>query len=171
MDTVRRWIGAVVFGGSWGFEDAEGVVQEILLKLLQIVREERVERAAGFKKFVHTVARYDCVKQLHRERRRTQRELPEVAPEDIAADADPHADLERGERTELLRFVVHGLPDSCRQLWKSVYVERRAAADLAQELGITLNNLRVRVHRCLEKARALYRNASGLSLFDEPEGS
>jgi len=156
----------VVHGGKWGFEDPEGVVQEVLLKLLHLVRQGRVDRAGGFQKYVHTVARYSCVNQLHRERRRAQREIPHADPEWVAASDDPHEEVERRERVELLRFVVHRLSESCRQLWESVYVDRRSSGDLAEDLGITVNNLRVRVHRCLEKARGIYRELSG----DTPPG-
>ena len=38
-----------------------------------------------------------------------------------------------------------------------MYSERLSAAEMGGRLGITANNARVRMHRCLERARGLAR--------------
>ena len=154
---VGRWVGAVVHGGNWRFPDPEGVVQEVLVRLVRIVREDRIREPGGFQKFVHSTAKYTCLKLYFRERKRSEREVtahPEIEP------ADPDArgpDLERRERMEGLRYVLQRLPESCRELWRLVYGDGLPAEQVADRLSITVNNLRVRVHRCTRKARELYR--------------
>jgi RNA polymerase sigma-70 factor, ECF subfamily len=164
VEVVRGWIGHVLRGGNWRFSDPEGVAQEIVLRLHQLVRADRVLDAESFQKFVYTVAKHVCVKVYHRERRRAAREQPEAEPDEAPAAlgaSNPESELEQRERHELVATIFQRLPEPCRDLWDWVYREELAAAEIAAKLGITANNVRVRVHRCLEKARAIHASLQG----------
>jgi RNA polymerase sigma factor (sigma-70 family) len=155
VETVRGWVQSVVHGGNWRFSDAEGVAQEIQLRLLQIVRDDRVRDPGGFQKFVYSVAKHTCVRIYHRERRAGPSEDPAQHEERLRSETDPQDDLERQERFETMMYVFQRLPGACRELWGWVYGEKLAAAEVGEKLGISVNNVRVRVHRCLQKARAI----------------
>lgn len=156
--TVTSWVEAVVRSGNWRFEDPEGVVQEIVFELYRRARSGGVRDPGAFQKFVWTVAKCRAVDTYHRDRKREDREGTELdparAPEDAAAS--PERALESLDRAEALVYIVQRLPAACRDLWAWVYKERMPAEAVAAKLGITANNARVRVHRCLQKARALY---------------
>ena len=155
MEAVRGWVLAVVHGGNWRFADAEGVVQEVLLRLLQMVRAERVRDRGSFQKFAYSVAKHTCVRVYHRERRGGSREDPEQYVDRLRSDADPQQELESRERLDTMMYVFQRLPGACRELWGWVYGEQLPAAAVGEKLGISVNNVRVRVHRCLQKARAI----------------
>jgi RNA polymerase sigma factor (sigma-70 family) len=155
VGAVRDWIQSVVRAGNWHFGDPEAVVQDILVKLIEIVRRGRVQEPGGFQKFVYTVAKNTCVTVYHRERRRRERESSESAADDLPAGTDPHVPMEQRERLEAMVVIYQRLPEACRQLWRWVYGDGFSAAEVAKRLGITVNNVRVRVHRCLEKARGI----------------
>jgi RNA polymerase sigma factor (sigma-70 family) len=164
VEAVRGWIGHVLRGGNWRFSDPDGVAQEIALRLHQLVRADRVLDAESFQKFVYTVAKHVCVKVYHRERRRAAREQPAAEPDEAPAAlgaSNPESDLEQRERLELVATIFQRLPEPCRDLWDWVYREELAAAEIAAKLGTTANNVRVRVHRCLEKARAIHAALQG----------
>ena len=163
VQAVRGWIGHVLRGGNWRFSDPEGVAQEIVLRLHQLVRADRVLDAESFQKFVYTVAKHVCVKIYHRERRRAAREQPEAEPDEtpVAGTPDPESELAQRERLELVATIFQRLPGPCRDLWDWVYREELAAPEIAAKLGTTANNVRVRVHRCLEKARAIHAALQG----------
>ena len=61
-----------------------------------------------------------------------------------------------------------GIP-TCRELWRLVYAEGLSAQDVGEKLGIKAGNVRVRVHRCLEKARAIYADLEGRTLAFGPK--
>ena len=158
--TVRAWAETIVRGGNWRFSDPEGVVQETLLKLLRLAAAGRVRDPESFQKFVYTVAKNTCVTVYHRERSRARHEEPAGEfDEPPAPDATTNR-LERAERLTMLREILQRLPEACRQLWDSIYRERRTPDEVASALGITPVNVRVRVHRCTEKARAILRELS-----------
>ena len=162
---VQGWVDGVVHLGRWRFGDPEAVSQEIVMRLLEIVRSGRYARRSTFKTFVFAVAKYTCVDLFRRERLRARVETdagPPLAefPDRRGAD-QPHRALEERENLELLRYILQGLPEECRRLWGWVYGEGLGAAEVARQLGTNAGTVRVRVHRCLEKARDFAREYLG----------
>ena len=47
------------------------------------------------------------------------------------------------------------MSDDCRRLWTLIYVEKLPSDTVAERLGLSAVNIRVRAHRCLEKAREI----------------
>jgi len=155
---VQGWVEGVVHLGRWSFDDAQGVVQDTMVKLLRVVRSGRFESRSTFKTFVFSVAKHTCIDVYRRERLRRRVESPgPPAFEPADAGADPGAPLLHAEGRELLAYVIQRLPDDCRRLWAWVYADGLAATEVASRLGITPGHARVRVHRCLEKARVIGR--------------
>lgn len=156
VEVVQGWIRSVVHGGNWRFRDPRAVVQEVLLELVRISRSERIQEAGSFLKLVQTVSKNVCVDTYHRERKGVQEPL-DADHSDLRAKDDPEARIRAKDRLSALRYVLQRLGDPCRELWALVYGERLSSADVARRLGTTDGNVRVRMHRCLEKARETYR--------------
>jgi RNA polymerase sigma factor (sigma-70 family) len=150
---VQGWVDGVVHLGRWRFEDPESARQEVMMRLFDIVRSGRYGKRSSFKTFVFAVAKYTCVDLFRRERMRPGVETGERAPVSQPI-GQPHQALERREDLELLRYVLQGLPEECRRLWRFVYGEGLDAAEVGRRLGLNAGTVRVRVHRCLQKARA-----------------
>jgi RNA polymerase sigma-70 factor (ECF subfamily) len=155
IERVRSWVSAVVRGGNWRFDDAEAVIQETLLKLTRIARSKRVAEPGAFQKFVYRVAKNTSVSTYHRQRRRETEQTEQVLGRIVAPGPTPDDDVEHRERWEALLYVFGRLPTACRELWDWVYREERSAAEIGERLGISAGNVRVRVHRCLERAREI----------------
>ncbi len=161
IEVVRGWVQSAVRGGNWRFHDPEGVTQEVLLTLTRQVRGDRVRQVERFRSYAYSVARRTCVTVYHQERRSRSVEAPEAGEDAAAATSDPHADVERRERLDMTLLVFQRLPAQCKDLWTSVFIDGLQADAVGRELGISANNVRVRVHRCLERARKLYREVAG----------
>jgi RNA polymerase sigma factor (sigma-70 family) len=161
LGTVREWVEAVVLQRSWRLSDPEGAVQEVLRRLLVIGRERSFDGQSSLRTFVVSVARYTCIDARRRERFRSSFEsaMPERYDAPGAA-SDPQRDVERRERLEHLRYIHQRMPEDCRKLWSLVYGEGLPSPEVARRLGITDVNARVRIHRCLEKARELGRQSA-----------
>ena len=157
--TVQGWIRKVVFGGNWRFADPDGVCGDVLLALVRATRSESMRDAGGFEKFVYTVAKRVCVDLYHKARRRSAHETPkhpEIDPP--SGDADPEQRLEEIERYQHMLYIFQKLPAQCRTLWDLVYVQALRSAAVAEATGLSPANVRVRVHRCLEKAKRIFQN-------------
>ena len=156
LETVRGWISGMVYGAGWALADPEAVIQEVTLRVLHLARSGRIKKDTDFKSFVRTVARHECTDVYRRERLRPSVESGASAVEHtpIAAD-NPHSNYEAKEKRELLQFIFQALPEECRRLWRWLYGDGMAASAVAQRLGICVVNARVRVHRCLKKARGI----------------
>ena len=151
---VRDWVEGVVRFGRWRFGDPESVIQEVLLKLLRIAADRGFEGASTFKTFVISVSRYTCIDVYRRERHvaRMEHALPDAA-EFPDPEPGPESRLTEGERIERLAYIYQMLPANCRRLWQLVYVDGLPAMEVANRLEISVENVYVRNHRCLEKAR------------------
>ncbi|HET6277319.1 MAG TPA: sigma-70 family RNA polymerase sigma factor [Candidatus Polarisedimenticolia bacterium] len=151
---VQGWVDGVVHLGRWRFEDPAGVSQEIVMRLLTTVRAGRYRQRASFKTFVFAVAKYTCVDLYRRERLRGRVELEGGIVPASRPEAEPQRSLQERESLAVLKYVVQRLPEECRRLWTWVYGEGLSAAEIGSRLGESPGTIRVRVHRCLEKARA-----------------
>lgn len=148
---VRDWAGSVARRRRWAFDDAEAAVQEILYRLLRILRENKFRGASSFSTFVISVARYTCL-ELHRTELARRSVALENGPAEPRA-ADPEPAGEREDRIRLLRYILQKMSDECRRLWNWVYVDGLSSSAVGERLGIAPGTARVRVHRCLEQAR------------------
>ncbi len=152
---VQGWVDGVVHLGRWRFEDSAAVSQEIVMRLVKTVRSGNYQQRSTFKTFVFAVAKYTCVDIYRRERLRSRIEMEGQATVPAGRiDIEPQRSLEERESLAVLKYVVQRLPDECRRLWKWVYAEGLTAAEIGSRLGASAGTIRVRVHRCLEKARA-----------------
>lgn len=155
LHTVRQWIERIVRYRSWRFADPEDVAQEVVLRLMKLVRAGRFRGESKFHTFVHSVTTHACIDAYRKQKRRLAREQPEEDPDRNPGGGDPARRLDEEERFRTLAYLYQRLSDECRLLWRMVYVEHHSAARVARELGISENATRVRVHRCLERARKL----------------
>ena len=111
---------------------------------------------ASFKGFVMTLARHTVTDLYRRERLRRGVERPGMDADTVAAPGESaEALLVRRERLQILRFVFQALSTECRRMWRFVYGEGLSPSELAARLGISAVNARVRLHRCLERAREI----------------
>ena len=156
---VRGWVSQVVAHPGWRFADAESIVQDILLKLLDIARAGRFRGMSSFRTFATSVARNTCIDAYRRQRWRERAERDYAAGgEPTVAPIDPETHRRTQERRELVRYIFQKLPEECRRLWVWIYGQGLAARQVGEHLGISETNARVRAHRCLQKARRVARD-------------
>lgn len=164
QSTIAGWVAAIVRFGGWRFSDPEGVVQEVLMKLIRIGRQGGLPAATSLRPFVASVARYTCIDLYRREKHRQtfEQRMPEVfdAPGD---SPDPERRQRERDRLDRLKYIHQRLSVDCRELWRLVYTEDLPPAEAARRLSISVGNLYVRVHRCLERAREIGRQIVAVS--------
>jgi RNA polymerase sigma factor (sigma-70 family) len=131
---------------------AEDVAQEVLRRVLEAIRGDRIRNPAALPAFVFQTAQH-VVLQQHRGAGREARALQRLhsAAEGAIASADSLALLISEERRQAVRNALARLGDEDRELLVRLYQDCLDPAELARQLAITPGALRVRKHRALKR--------------------
>jgi RNA polymerase sigma factor (sigma-70 family) len=142
-------------------DDASDIVQQTFLQLHRARAD--FEDGARLRPWLFTIAL-----NLKREHFRRRGRRPESALE-LDGRSDPStgpADLEKDERSRLLRTALAQLPQNQREVIELHWFEELPMAEIATIVGASVSAVKVRAHRGYEKLRglveAMERNHEGL---------
>jgi RNA polymerase sigma factor (sigma-70 family) len=165
--TERFWLRLRVFAAR-RLRDrnvAEDVAQETIRRVLEALREKRVDNLDALPAFVFQTARNICLhhgRSAHRETgalRRFGSSQSFVTGE----EADPLSALIDRNRREQVRGALEAMRPEDRELLRMLYVDALDTAEVAARLGIDSGALRVRKHRALQRLAGILGNVSGRS--------
>ncbi|MFO0951669.1 MAG: sigma-70 family RNA polymerase sigma factor [Isosphaeraceae bacterium] len=135
-------------------EDSADLVQDVLTVLIRRMPEFQYDSSRTFRGWLHVVTLNAWRRQKRRERRLP---IAEADLGELGAEADPpgHAFEEDEYRRFLARRALQVMktdfqPATWRACWENV-VEGRPAADVARELGITVNAVYLAKSRILRR--------------------
>jgi len=137
---------------------AEDIATEAFLKLWE--RRDAFESASHIKSFLYKVVRNGSIDFL-RKRAKAANHLLEKS---FLAEENERSIQEKIIAAETLREVVASiklLPPKCRQIFRMFYFEGKDYSQIAEELGLSINTIRVQKARAL----AILRQHPGLTLF------
>jgi RNA polymerase sigma-70 factor (ECF subfamily) len=150
---VRSWIVVAVgrYRGRLG-GDAEDLEQETLLDLMESLAGGRFRQESRLETYVHAHARFKCIDRL---RALGRRDMVQIDEEALAVEG-PSAleELTRAESADLARRVVAALPAQCQELWTMI-ADGLSYREMSRATGLSEGAIRVRVHRCRQRALAL----------------
>jgi RNA polymerase sigma factor (sigma-70 family) len=129
-----------------GPEDAEDLLQDTLLQLLQ--QRDRVTSPAGF---VFTVFRLGCTRYLAE--CRAAKAVFDAQSESPVSTPHPFG-VEGTERRVTLRQALGGISSTCRRLLCAFYIEGRTLRDTADTLAVAESGVSKTINRCLRRLRA-----------------
>lgn len=153
---VDRWIHEVLGHRRFSLgSDLDDVAQEIRRKLLLSFRAERFRGDASLRTYVWKAAQRAVIDHARTRRRRSGLPL-EALPALPAAETADEGVTER-DRREVFRRVMATLDEDCRRLWSLIAFEELPYAAIAQRLGTTEGNVKVRALRCRAKATEIAR--------------
>ncbi len=147
---VRGWVVAALgrYRGRLGAE-AEDLEQEVLLDLMEALGAGRFRQQSRLETYVHSFARFKCVDRL---RALGRRDMVEIDDESLTLDApSPLEELAQRESAALAERVVAALPAQCRELWEMV-ADGLSYRQMSEATGVSEGAIRVRVHRCRQRA-------------------
>jgi RNA polymerase sigma factor (sigma-70 family) len=154
---IRRWLGR---DGSLG-EEAEDLVQEVMEVLIRELPGFQRQRTGSFRRWLRTVTGYRLA-AYYRSRKNRPRVMGAALEEcPLAQLADPHSELSRLWDEEHDRYVLHRLMDLIAPLFepttlaafRRVAFDGMAPAQVAEELGLSLNAVLVAKSRVLGQLR------------------
>jgi RNA polymerase sigma-70 factor (ECF subfamily) len=156
--------------------EAEDVVQEAWLRAFRELAGFRGE--ARFATWLTRIACHEALARANKRRRLVPILSPITGggdggepPEPPAEAPGPERDLENRELQALLREAVEVLPDPLRSVFCLREIELLSTEETADALGLTVENVRVRLHRAKRSLRQtvddrIGREVRRLYLFD-----
>jgi RNA polymerase sigma-70 factor, ECF subfamily len=149
-DVLRRLIRARLARLGWNVNDAEDLVQEVLIGLH--IKRHTWDEGLPFLPWLHAIVRYkltDAVRQWRREARyRSDMSLDDWS--DLLAA--PAEDLDRA-LVDVGRYVAT-LPASQRDVVQALAIAGASVRETAQKLGTSEGAVRVILHRALARLAA-----------------
>lgn len=175
-EAVRRWIygnrdyiHSVLQRYSSDAERARDLVQEAFFQALRSLPDFRGD--SKITTWLHSIAKNVALAQHRKDQRHSyldENTLEHVqasaAPEEPAS-SDPVKETEQGQKHALLYEAMEELSDSYREIIRLRDLEERSTKEVAERLGLTRVNVRVRLHR----ARTALRDALEPRLDDAYE--
>jgi RNA polymerase sigma-70 factor (ECF subfamily) len=159
---VRGWVVAALgrYRGRLG-PDVEDLEQEVLLDLMESLAGGRFRRESRLSTYVHSYARFKGIDRL---RAMGRRDMVEIEDDAFAFDApSPLEELAQRESLEVARRIAAALPERCRQLWEMI-ADGLSYREMSEATGLAEGAIRVRVHRCRQRALAIRDQLLGRSL-------
>lgn len=131
---------------------AEDVRQETFLRVINKLRTKgSIEYPERLGAFVNSVCENVLAEAFRAEGRFKQ--VPENAPELADISANPESQFITQERKRLVKEVLEKLSNGDRMVLRLVILEERDKDDVARQLGMNRDYLRVRIHRALVRLR------------------
>jgi RNA polymerase sigma-70 factor (ECF subfamily) len=128
--------------------EAEDVVQQAWLSAYSHLQQ--FESAARFSTWLTRIAINEALGRAARGARRGEVELEETEP---MTSRTPEVEVARREEARLLEAAVDDLPESYRIVFMLREVQELSVAETAESLGISEENVKVRLHRARASLR------------------
>lgn len=148
VGTIRSWADGIARHRAWGFDSPEDIVQDAMLALTRIFRSGTFV-PGDLRAYVRRVVKNLCVSSYRKS-----------VVRGTAVDADvERPDLATPDGAETIavgamaRRVLDLLEEGCRRIVVLAYIEGLGRKEIADLLGISETAAKVRLFRCLERAR------------------
>lgn len=147
----RRRVLAIALWRLGDRSAAEDVAQETLKRVLEALRERRIENLEALPAFVYQTARHVLL-QRQRKTSREEKALRRFGWNQAASESEPALGaLIDAERRQRVQEAMTRLGDGDRHLLRLLYYEELDPRSVAERLGLTNGALRVRRHRALKR--------------------
>ncbi len=145
---MKRYISAVYGASLRLMKDEENAQEVTQMAFIQAYRQLDSWHGENFGAWVTIIANHIALRLLEKEKRR------QTDPLDENVDApDETYDEQKEQRLQSLEAAVARLPEADRQIIEWHYYENIPLQIIAQRLGQTENNIKVRMYRIRERLK------------------
>jgi len=156
IDKYKNLIYSVPLRYGASREDAADVFQAVCLELFSELSNLR--KVGSLRSWLITVAAHKAFHWKERQRRRSDKEVGDIDPEDLSenAEAPPQAIME-AEREQMVRDAVAHLPARCAEMVRLLFYEQPPVPydEVAARLGLALGSIGFIRGRCLKRLKKL----------------
>jgi RNA polymerase sigma factor (sigma-70 family) len=143
---------------------AEEVAQDTMVRLVQALREGRLQDPASLGAFTRAIARHVIVDTL----RARQRLAAVGATEEPASEEDSLGALVSAEQAARVRVALEQLSTGDREILRLSFFEGLTPQQLAERTGEPSTRVRKRKERALERLRKVFLERSGHETTTRP---
>ena len=149
FDTLMQRYTSSVYGAAIRLmRDEDDAAEVTQLAFIQAYKQLDSWRGESFGAWVTIIANHIALRQLEKEKRRRTEEL-----DDNTDVLDEGYDEEKEQRLQALEQAVSQLPEADQQLIRWHYYDGVPLAEIAERVGQTENNVKVRVFRIRERLK------------------
>ena len=149
FETLMKRYTSQVYGAALRLMKDEENAQEVTqMAFIQAYRQLESWRGENFGAWVTIIANHIALRMLEKEKRRQTEQL-----DDNADAPDETYDEQKEQRLQSLETAVASLPEADRQIIQWHYYEDIPLQTIAQRLGQTENNIKVRIFRIRERLK------------------
>ncbi len=140
-------------------EEAEDLFQEMLIILVQKLRDDNFVLTSKLSTYIFGIVRNLLLKRKGKKKMDLSEDVEEYGP---LADQDDIREKETLDtQLNLVVACLEVIEESCRQVLFLSFFEKRSGAEIAQQLDYTEAFVKVKKHRCLEYLRKAVLNNPG----------
>jgi len=130
---------------------AKDMVQETFIAVFRQLPKFRAEAAIGT--WIYRIASNICLKQINQQKKLPKAEIPVS----LSNDDTLHEKIEKDKMTDFLYQCISELPE-IERIIISMELENVKQAEIAEILGISPGNVRIKIHRIKEKLTEKFRH-------------
>ena len=155
FETLMKRYTAQVYGAALRLMKDEENAQEVTqMAFIQAYRQLDSWRGENFGAWVTIITNHIALRMLEKEKRRGDVRFDDVqCTKELPDQPDETYDEEREEKLQALEAALAQLPEADRQIIQWHYYENIPLAIIAQRLGQTENNVKVRMFRIRERLK------------------
>lgn len=131
-------------------EQAHDLVQDVFINVWNALSEYRGE--ASYKTWIYRITVNTCLLQIRKDKNKIRLPL-EKADHAVETDTVSHAN-----ENEKILYIAIGQLDEVDRLMMMMVLEEVEYEEIAHIIGVTENNLRVKIHRIKVKLKTLIEN-------------
>jgi len=155
FETLMKRYSSQVYGAALRLVKDEENAQEVTqMAFIQAYRQLDSWRSENFGAWVTIIANHIALRMLEKEKRRA---IDDLTIDDLQL-IDETYDEQKEQRLQSLEAAVAQLPEADRQIIQWHYYEDIPLQTVAQRLGQTENNIKVRIFRIRERLKKTLEN-------------
>jgi len=131
----------------------EDVLQEVRLEVFRLLQGGQYRGEASLRTYLWQVTAHTCLDALRRRQRRPAADALDIESSILAPDPSPLDRVLGQEREQMLLAALESMSRECRELWDLI-LSGLSYCELSGRLGVSEGTLRVRAHRCRQRAVA-----------------
>lgn len=144
-----------VYGAALRLMKDEDEAQEVTqMAFIQAYRQLDSWRGENFGAWVTIIANHIALRMLEKEKRQRDVRFDDVqCTKEVSDQPDETYDEQRELQLQAMEAAIESLPEADRQIIQWHYYENLPLQTIAQQLGQTENNIKVRMYRIRERIK------------------
>ncbi|MBI2637481.1 MAG: RNA polymerase sigma factor [Candidatus Sungbacteria bacterium] len=140
-------------------QDAEDIVQEAFLKIYSKAHLFKKREGASLKSWIYAILVNTAISHIRKHKQAKSKELQwDPVLDSVLPDPEGLQEIEKREVQSVLAGVLGELPPELRTVLEMRYFEDESYKTIAAKSNISLENVKIRIHRAKKAAREILRN-------------